>query len=116
MNEQAINFLRFLSATAYALLQEQAAQGLFQRPWGRLIPEERLAVVNQTNAHLGNPLTLLTPETVGRVMQQAVATQERQTGFQAPSVVPPAPPVAATPQPTSPSPPPSIPGQTGGPQ
>ena len=53
MDEAIINFLRFLSATAYALLQEQVAQGLFQRPWARLIPEERSAVVNQVVAHLG---------------------------------------------------------------
>ncbi len=90
MDQQIINFLRLLSAIAYALLNEQTAQGLFQKPWARLIPEERTAVVNQAWLHLAQVLQALTPENLERAVQQLAAgtTPERPAGFQPPGSPP----------------------------
>ena len=101
MDQQAANFLRFLAATAYALFQDQLAQGLFQRPWARLIPEERQAVMNQAWAHLGGILAMLTAEQIDRVIQQVVATPERQAGFQIPAAPPTEPPAPPAPPPSA---------------
>ncbi|MDV2502977.1 MAG: hypothetical protein RX318_03380 [bacterium] len=83
MEQQIAHYLRFTAASMYAQFQSQVAIQLFDKPYYRLLPDERLAVNNAAGAHVGEILQFLTPDILEDTLQRLTQT-EKPVGFQRP--------------------------------